>query len=224
MMCRAIICVLLVLSAVIGSEARNNKKEAAERAAVEAMREAAEATPTLARDPYRSYSWRIDEEGDTVAVINLRELTVFPPEKFKNRKEEEFFWRTVRDVKLTLPYAKLIAETLVETYEYIETFPTQKEREDYLKSMEKALFEQYKPVLKRFSKRQAKVLIKLIQRETHQSSYDIVKAFLGTFRATFWQGFGKLFGVSLKSEFKPDKNKEDATLDRIARRVEQGTI
>lgn len=224
MMCRAVICVLLVLSAVIGSEARNNKKEAAERAAVEAMREAAEATPTLVRDPYRSYSWRIDEDGDTVAVINLRELTVFPPEKFKNRKEEEFFWRTVRDVKLTLPYAKLIAETLVETYEYIETFPTQKEREDYLKSMEKALFEQYKPVLKRFSKRQAKVLIKLIQRETHQSSYDIVKAFLGTFRATFWQGFGKLFGVSLKSEFKPDKNKEDATLDRIARRVEQGTI
>jgi len=223
-MCRAIICVLLVLSAVIGSEARNNKKEAAERAAVEAMREAAEATPTLVRDPYRSYSWRIDEEGDTVAVINLRELTVFPPEKFKNRKEEEIFWRTVRDVKLTLPYAKLIAETLVETYEYIETFTTQKEREDYLKSMEKALFEQYKPVLKRFSKRQAKVLIKLIQRETHQSSYDIVKAFLGTFRATFWQGFGKLFGVSLKSEFKPDKNKEDATLDRIARRVEQGTI
>lgn len=223
-MCRAVICVLLVLSAVIGSEARNNKKEAAERAAVEAMREAAEATPTLVRDPYRSYSWRIDEEGDTVAVINLRELTVFLPEKFKNRKEEEFFWRTVRDVKLTLPYAKLIAETLVETYEYIETFPTQKEREDYLKSMEKALFEQYKPVLKRFSKRQAKVLIKLIQRETHQSSYDIVKAFLGTFRATFWQGFGKLFGVSLKSEFKPDKNKEDATLDRIARRVEQGTI
>ena len=91
MMCRAVICVLLVLSAVIGSEARNNKKEAAERAAVEAMREAAEATPTLVRDPYRSYSWRIDEEGDTVAVINLRELTVFPPEKFKNRKEEEFF-------------------------------------------------------------------------------------------------------------------------------------
>ena len=68
------------------------------------------------------------------------------------------------------------------------------------------------------------MLVKLIQRETHQSSYDIVKAFLGTFRATFWQGFGKLFGVSLKSEFKPDKNKEDATLDRIARRVEQGTL
>lgn len=213
-----------MLLSVFAADGRNDKKAAAEQAPVAALREAAENTPTVVRDPYRSFSWRIDEDGDTVAVINLRELTVFPPEKFKNRKEEEFFWRTVRDVKLTLPYAKLIAETLVETYEYIETFPTQKEREDYLKSMEKALFEQYKPVLKRFSRRQAKVLVKLIQRETHQSSYDIVKAFLGTFRATFWQGFGKLFGVSLKSEFKPDKNKEDATLDRIARRVEQGTL
>ena len=90
--------------------------------------------------------------------------------------------------------------------------------------MEKAIFEQYKPILKRFSKRQAKVLIKLVQRETHQTSYDIVRAFLGSFRANFWQGFGKLFGVSLKSEFKPKKDKNDAMLDRIAREVEQGTL
>ncbi|MBP3536587.1 MAG: DUF4294 domain-containing protein [Muribaculaceae bacterium] len=188
------------------------------------MREEAESTPTLKRNPYRGYSWRIDEEGDTVLVVFLRDITVYPPMKFKNKKQEEHYWRTVRDVKLTLPYAKLIAETLVETYEYIETFPTQKEREDYLKSMESALFKQYKPILKRFSRRQAKVLVKLIQRETHQSSYDIVKAFLGSFRASFWQGFGKLFGVSLKSSYRPDKDKNDAELDRIARCVEQGTL
>lgn len=190
----------------------------------EQMREEAESTPTLKRNPFRGYSWRIDEDGDTVLVVFLRDITVYPPMKFKNKKQEEHYWRTVRDVKLTLPYAKLIAETLVETYEYIETFPTQKEREDYLKSMESALFKQYKPILKRFSRRQAKVLVKLIQRETHQSSYDIVKAFLGSFRASFWQGFGKLFGVSLKSSYRPDKDKNDAELDRIARCVEQGTL
>ena len=81
-----------------------------------------------------------------------------------------------------------------------------------------------KPIFRRFSKRQAKVLIKLIQRETHQSSYDIVKAFLGSFRATFWQGFGKLFGVSLKGDFKPEKNKDDAILDRVASGVERGIL
>ena len=118
----------------------------------------------------------------------------------------------------------MIRETLVETYEYIETFPTQKEREDYLKKMEKELFKQYKPVLKKLSKSQANLLVKLIQRETDQSSYEIVKAFLGSFRATFWQGFGKLFGVSLKGKFNPAKNRDDAIINRVATNIEQGLL
>lgn len=181
--------------------------------------------PGTGRNPYYSgYNYRIDEEGDTILVLHLTGITCFPKLVFRNNKEEQFYWRTVRDVRLTLPYAKLIAETLVETYEYIETFPTTKEREKYLKKMETALFEQYKPVLKRFSRSQAKVLIKLIQRETNQTSYDIVKAFLGGFRAAFWQGFGKLFGVSLKGDFKPHKDRQDAIIDRVATNIEQGTL
>lgn len=181
--------------------------------------------PGTGREPYYTgYYFKIDEEGDTVPVFALCGITVFPKLKFKNKKEEQFYWRTVRDVKLTLPYAKLIAETLVETYEYIETFPTKKEREEYLKRMEKSLFEQYKPVLKRFSRRQARVLVKLIQRETNQSSYDIIRAFLGSFRAGFWQGFGKLFGVSLKAGYDPAADREDAIIERIACGVEEGTI
>lgn len=163
-------------------------------------------------------------DGDSVLMLVLNEVTVFPQMKFKNKKEQDFYWRTVRDVKLTLPYAKLICETLTETYEYIETFPTQKEREKYLKEMEGAVFEQYKPVLKRFSKSQAKLLIKLIQRETNQSSYDILKAFLGTFRAGFWQTFGRFFGVNLKSQYRPEKDRNDAIIERICVEVEQGRL
>ncbi len=86
----------------------------------------------------------VTEAGDTALMVVLNNITVFPTLKFKNKKQEEFYWRTVRDVKRTLPYAKLIAETLLETYEYIETFPTQKEREQYLSQMEKEIFAQYK--------------------------------------------------------------------------------
>ena len=200
-----------------------SKAEKAAAAAVAARAEAQE-VPSTFRNPYRGYSVRVGEAGDTMLVLHLRELSVYPPMKFKNSKQEEYYWRTVRDVKLTLPYAKLIAETLVETYEYIETFPTRKEREDYLKKMEKALFEQYKPVLKKFTKGQAKVLVKLIQRETNQSGYDIVKAFLGSFRATFWQGFGRLFGVNLKGKFQPEKTREDAIIEQVAVAIEQGMI
>jgi len=166
----------------------------------------------------------VTEEGDTVLMLVMNEITVYTPLKFKNRKEEEFYWRTVRDVKKTLPWAKLICETLIETYEYVETFPTQKEREQYIKEMEGAVFEQYKPVLKRFTKSQARMLVKLIQRETKQSSYSILKAFLGTFRATFWQGFGRLFGVNLKNEYHPDKNRQDAVIERVCTLVEQGAL
>ena len=128
---------------------------------------------------FRGRYHKVTEEGDTVLVVVFNEITVFPELKFKNRKEQEFFWKTVRDVKKALPYAKLICETLLETYEYIETFPTQEERERYLKEMESSVFNQYKPALKRFSRNQARMLVKLIQRETDQSGYDILKAFLG---------------------------------------------
>lgn len=176
------------------------------------------------RDVYRGKYHFVTDEGDTCLMLVFNEITVLPKLKLKNKKEHDFYWRSVRDVRRTLPYAKLICRTLIETYEYIETFPTQKEREDYLKKMESALFKQYKPVLKKLTKNQAKVLVKLIQRETNQSGYEIVKAFLGSFRATFWQGFGRLFGVNLKGKFRPDKDRKDAIIEQIAVAIEQGTL
>ncbi|MBR1726895.1 MAG: DUF4294 domain-containing protein, partial [Muribaculaceae bacterium] len=100
----------------------------------------------------------------------------------------------------------------------------QKEKQAYLERFEKEIFRQYKPTMKKMTKSQGKMLIKLINRETNQNSYSIVKAFLGTFKAGFWQTFGKFFGVSLKQGYHPNKNKDDAMIERICTRVEQGTI
>ena len=170
------------------------------------------------------YSYIVDEYGDTCRMTYLRDLYVFPPLKFKNKKEEEFYWRTVRDVRKTLPYAKLAFSTLCETYEYIQTIPDKKQREAHLKTLEKDIFEQYKPVVKKMTKNQGKVLLKLINRETDQTSFNIVKAFLGSFRAGFWQTFGRFFGMNMKSGFHPEKDKEDAIIERIACLIEQGSL
>lgn len=181
--------------------------------------------PSVQNKVYKGYYFfHTDEDGDSTLMLVLNQITCFPPERFKNKKAEEFYWRTVRDVKKALPYAKLISATLIETYEYIETLPTKKEREAHMKRMEDELFRQYKPELKRFSRRQAKVLVKLIYRETNQPSYSIIKAFLGSFRAAVWQGFGKIFGVSLKADWRPETDENDAMLERIATRVEQGAL
>ena len=181
-------------------------------------------TPKLNIKVYEGFQRFVDEYGDTVRMTYIRELVVYPPMKFKNKKEEDFYWRTVRDVRKTLPYAKLCYATLCETYEYIQTIPDPKKREQHLKQLEKDIFERYKPVFKSMTKGQGKILLKLINRETDQSSYHIVKAFLGTFRAGFWQTFGRFFGMNLKSDFNPKKNKEDATIDRIATLIEQGAL
>lgn len=174
--------------------------------------------------PVRGFYRFVDEYGDIVRMTIFNDFYVYPPMKFKNKKQEEFYWRTVRDVRKTLPYAKLAFSTLCETYEYILTIPDEKTREKHLKRLEKDIFEQYKPVVKHMTKNQGKILLKLINRETDQSSFNIVKAFLGSFRAGFWQTFGKFFGMNMKAGFHPDKNKEDAIIDRIAHLIEQGQL
>lgn len=180
--------------------------------------------PRIKVQAYTGYYHFVDQYGDTVRMTLIREIVVYPPLKFKNRKQEEFYWRTVRDVRRTLPYAKLAFQALCETYEYIQTIPDKKKREAHLKTLEKDIFEQYKPVIKGFTKGQGKILLKLINRETDQTSFNIVKAFLGTFRAGFWQTFGRFFGMNMKAGFHPEKNKEDAIIDRIATLIEQGAL
>lgn len=160
--------------------------------------------------------------GDTIAVVNLREVYIFPQRKFKNKREQAKYNKLVRDVKRTLPYAKMVYETLIETYEYIETLPTEKAKQEHLKRMEKELFAEYKPVLKKLSLSQGKLLIKLIDRECNQSSYNLVKAFLGSFRAGFWNLFAGLFGASLKTEYDPYG--KDALTEQVVILVENGLI
>ena len=189
-----------------------------------AMAQSAPDEPKLKVKYVKGYYRFVDEYGDTCRMTILRDVVVYPPLKFKNKKQEEFYWRTVRDVRKTLPYAKLAFSTLCETYEYIQTRPDKKEREKHLKNLEKDIFERYKPVIKTFTKGQGKVLLKLINRETDQSSFNIVKAFLGSFRAGFWQTFGRFFGMNMKAGFHPDKNEEDAIIERIATLIEQGAL
>ncbi len=174
--------------------------------------------------PFKGFYRFVDEYGDTVRMTIFNDVTVFPALRFKNKKQEEFYWRTVRDVRKTLPYAKLAFSALTETYEYIQTIPDKKTREAHLKRLEKDIVEQYKPVVKKMTKNQGKILLKLINRETDQNSYHIVKAFLGSLRASFYQAIGKIFGMNMKSGFNPDKNEEDAIIDRIATLIEEGQL
>lgn len=163
------------------------------------------------------------KNGDTVFVAQLRDVWVFPQMKFKNKKQEQFYWRTVRDVKKALPYAKLVSKELREVNRKLVELSDDKERKKYLNEYEKGLFKQYEPELKKLTINQGKMLLKLIDRETDQTSYELVKIYRGSFSAVFWQGIARIFGSSLKTQY-DTQQEEDAIIERIIIQVEAGQL
>ncbi len=161
-------------------------------------------------------------KGDTIPAVQLPNVYIFRPLKFKNEKERREYYRLVRNVKKTLPLAREINRAVIETYEYIETLPDKKAREKHLKLVEKGLKEQYTPIMKKLTFSQGKLLIKLVNRQTDSSSYELVKAFMGPFKAGFYQTFAALFGASLKKEYHPEG--EDRLTERVVLLVENGQI
>ena len=161
-------------------------------------------------------------EGDTIASLRLSTVYVFKPLVFKNKKQQQEYSRLVRNVKKTLPIAKEVNRAIIETYEYLQTLPDEKSRQKHLDAVEKGVKQQYTPRLKKLTFSQGKLLIKLINRETDSSSYELVKAFLGPFKAGFYQAFAAIFGASLKKEYDPED--EDALTERIVLLVESGQL
>lgn len=165
----------------------------------------------------------IEKVGDeTMYNFILPEVVVFPPLKFKNEKERLEYTKLVRDVKKTLPYAKKVAESIIETYEMMQTFETEKERQKFLEDVQKYMMDTYKPQMKKMTRKQGQILVKLIDRQCDVSSYDIVKSLLGGFKAGFYNTFASIFGNNLKTRYDPDG--KDKMIERIVIEIEQGNI
>lgn len=161
-------------------------------------------------------------KGDTIPSITIRNIIVYPKLVFKNKKQENYYWKLVRDVKKTLPIAKEIRNIVIETGDFLKLLPNEKAREKHIKAVEKSIKEQYTPRMKKLTFSQGKLLIKLVDRECDQNSYELVKAFIGPFRAVFYQTFAALFGASLKKEYDPEG--DDKLIERVAVLVENGQL
>jgi len=161
-------------------------------------------------------------DGEPMWDYLMPELPVYKPLHFRSERERLRYTRLVYNVKKVLPLAKLVNQMLTETYEVLETLPTKKEKDAHIKQVERDIKEQYTPVMKKLTYSQGKLLIKLVDRECNQQAYDIVQAFLGPVRATFYQLFAWTFKASLKKEYDP--NGEDAMIERIVRQIEVGQL
>ena len=168
------------------------------------------------------YAKPLVEEGDTMWCYLLPELYVYPPLKFKSEKQRRAYNRLVYNVKKVLPIAQQVNGLIAETYETLEMLPTKKEKQAHISRVERDIKAQYTPQMKKLTYSQGKLLIKLVDRECNQSSYEIVQAFLGPARAAFYQVFAWTFRASLKKEYHPEE--EDKLIERVVRQVETGQI
>ena len=163
-------------------------------------------------------------QGDTIGTIVLPEVPIYPPMKFKNKKQEKFYWKTVRDVKKVYPYMKFIGAEYKRIMAICDTIADPKEKKKYMKMYEKQLLDEYKPVMKKFTLSQGKMLIKLIDRELEETSYDIIKQFRGGFVAWWWQLFAKMLGADLKDDYNISEREKDRIIERVITLYEAGVL
>lgn len=152
-------------------------------------------------------------EGDTIPSFELMEVTVYGRKTFPNKRQQRKYDKTIRDVLKAYPYAKEIKAVLVETYLYLQTLTTEEDRQKHIEKVEKGVWDQYFPQMKKLTLSQGKMLIKLIDRECNQTSYELINAFMGKFKAGFYQTFAAIFGATLKKEYDP--NGADAVIEEI---------
>jgi len=137
----------------------------------------------------------------------------------KGRKRLKDLSRLRWNVHKVYPYALKVADILVGIEDTLATLPTKDARKSYLKNREKSLFGTYEDDLRKMSRSQGKVLVKLVARETGNSSYDLIKNYKNGASAFFWQSIGLLFGISLKSEYEPP---EEEMIEWFVQDLERG--
>jgi hypothetical protein len=161
-------------------------------------------------------------DGDTIAFVRLKEVEIYSLKIPKSRKAQKRLTKLVKNVKIVYPYAKLAGMKLREYEDKLLNAATDKERKQIMKQAEKEINEEYGGELKELNFSQGKILIKLIDRETGDSSYELVQELRGKFTAFWYQAFARIWGYDLKEKYDP--NGEDRQIEVIVRMIERGQL
>lgn len=168
---------------------------------------------------------KIKRNGEVLPEIAIKEVTVVGHSKSSSRRAQSQYRkydRLVYNLKKTYPYAVIVRLRLNQVNEDLLQFNDEKDRRKYVKNVEKDVFKEYEDDIQDMTITQGRLLIKLIDRETQNTSYDIIKQYRGGLNAAFWQGIARLFGTNLKEEYDPYG--EDALIEALVAEIEAGRL
>ncbi len=162
-------------------------------------------------------SFAQDSEEEQIGNVHLKPIFVF------NRGiDERRFWRLVRSVKKVYPLAKVAQDKLKDMESQLDNLESKRDQREHIRMVYRQIREEYTPVLLKMNYTDGRVLIRLIDRETDYTAYEIIDEFKGGLTASFWQGLGRLFGQNLKDEY--GESLEDQTIEKIIRYYEAGLL
>ncbi len=148
---------------------------------------------------------------DTLLLADLGNVSYTSPRKFKNREERRLYYKYRRCAEKAYPYAVEAIKIFREMEEVTATMSKRK-RKKHIKRLQKDLKDQFSSKLKKLTKTQGKILIKMIEKELDTPFYNLVKDLRGGFTAFYWHQFGKMYGYDLKQGYKPN---DDPLLDTV---------
>jgi hypothetical protein len=165
---------------------------------------------------------RVNRNGVTLPEIAIKEVNVYAHPQFQRKSDFRKYERLVYNLKRVYPYALVVRGRIAEVNSELANFQSEKERKEYIKKVEKDVFGKYEGDIRDMTITQGRLLIKLIDRETQNTSYTLIKDYRGKLAAAFWQGIARIFGTNLKEEYDPVG--EDALIESIIIEIEAGRL
>lgn len=164
----------------------------------------------------------VDRDGEKLPEIEIKEVLIEGNSKPMSNFQYWRYERLVYNVKVVYPYALIVRDKLKDVNARLEKLPDDRERKKYIKDVEKEVFRDYEDDMKNLTFTQGKLLIRLIDRETENTSYELIKDYRGSLSAGFWQGIARLFGTNLKEEYDPYG--DDFLIEKIILEIESGRL
>ena len=164
----------------------------------------------------------VERNGVKMPEIEIKEVTIHARTARARRSEYRQYEKLVSNIKKVYPYALIVRVKLAEVDEELNNYPREREKKRYLKDVEKDVFAEYREDIENMTITQGRLLIKLIDRETQNTSYTLIREYRGKFSAAFWQSVARLFGTNLKEEYDPYG--EDALIEAIIREIDAGRL
>ncbi len=162
------------------------------------------------------------EDGDTIPLIELPGISVYERGDYEYLYLKRRYRRLIRNVKKAYPYSKIAGRELKELDNKLAKISSEKERKVYIEKAEKEIMNHFEKEVKRLTVSQGIILVKLIDRETGRTSYEVIKDLRGGITAFFWQGIARIFGNNLKAEYDPED--KDKIIEDIVLGIEAGYI